>query len=1079
MPNLSFPFPALLVLFGTAFISSTVPAQWSEATTPRHVRHQRALEAFNNHQYALALHAFEGLMEEAPNASSDAFVEANYHAVMSALALYHRDAVHRVGTFISKFPESPYAKEAQWRLADHHYKRRNYGKAIEAFEDIRPRDLNLTRRNERRFKLGHALFEQERHEEARAQLYDILNVEGEFQSAAKYYFSHIAYLKGQSRVALDGFESIADDPDFKELVPLYIAQLLHATGQFDRLKDYAPPLMNEASGLDEEAVVEVAHLLGDAWYRDRAYDKAAPYLELAWEGKKGVERPSTFAYQVGFTRYKLGAWSDALACLMLATHDDDSLAQNAAYHMADCYLQLDDKPRAKQAFKTASLAPHDLGIQEDAFFNYAKLAFELSFNPFDDAIVAFETYLNQFPTSQRRDEAFRFLLQVHMTSRDYERALQALDNIVDPDETVTASAQVLSFNRAVELYQNKQPQRALDFFRRSRSYKVDPQLHAETFYWEGEILFGQGEYDQAAAAYATFSTTPGSYLSELHNDADYARGYAHYKNETYTDALSAFRAYLESKPEDDPARMRDAELRAADCFFALKSFDQAASHYDLVLARGVEPLDYALFQRAMSAKLDQDLEGQIERLDKLLETYPESHLVVEALFQGGRTHIELNQLAEAEAKLLRLVDGHAATPRAKQALVELCLVGVKLGQDDKVLTLWDRIRIDYGNDNVASDAYNIVEPLLIERGLLNDLPSAVGLDGDAIEQRIFESASFMAIENRCAEAIPRLKEYLRQYPAGPHFSEAQFYLGNCLFEEDSIESAYVAYVAVLAMPASEFTEASALGAATIAWNRGEHRQALGHYERLSEVAALQSNQLEADIGQMRCHYLLGQETEASDFAARVMYDPATPEDIRRTAKLWNARIACNQGLHDTVLEDLEDLVKFGGSAGAEAQYLIAERAFNAESFDLCEQALFTLIEASYEQVTWRNKGFLLLVSTYLGMDDLFQARATAESILANVSDPSVQEAVSDLLLTIDAREAAERAPVEELQPTMPADSLGSLLPADSLTVPVLANPASPTNPDSLDVDNITVPGSQEETSPEGGDDNLTPDSNDE
>ena len=44
-----------------------------------------------------------------------------------------------------------------------------------------------------------------------------------------------------------------------------------------------------------------------------------------------------------------------------------------------------------------------------------------------------------------------------MTSRDYERALQALDNIVDPDETVLASAQVLSFNRAVELFQNKQP----------------------------------------------------------------------------------------------------------------------------------------------------------------------------------------------------------------------------------------------------------------------------------------------------------------------------------------------------------------------------------------------------------------------------------------------------------------------------------------------------------------------------------------------------------------------------------------------------------------------------------------------
>ena len=426
----------------------------------------------------------------------------------------------------------------------------------------------------------------------------------------------------------------------------------------------------------------------------------------------------------------------------------------------------------------------------------------------------------------------------------------------------------------------------------------------------------------------------------------------------------------------------------------------------------------------MSAKLDQDLEGQTARLEQLLQAYPNSRLVVEALFQAGRTHIELNQLADAESKFLSLIEQHSATPRAKQALVELCLVGVKLGQDDKVLALWDRIRTEYGNDNVASDAYNIVEPLLIERGLLSDLPAAVGLDGDAIEKRIFESASFMALENRCAEAIPRLKEYLRQYPAGPHFSEAQFYLGNCLFDQDSTESAYDAYVAVLAMPACEFTEASALGAATC-MEPWQPQAGSWTYETLEEVATLQSNQLEAAIGQMRCHYLLGQESEASDFAARVMYDPATPEDIRRTAKLWNARIACNQGLHATVMEDLEELVKYGGSPGAEAQYLIAEKAFNEDAFDACEQALFTLIETSYEQETWRNKGFLLLVSTYLGMNDLFQARATAESILANVSTPSVQEAVSDLLLAIDAREAVERAPIAQPDTTATPTALTS------------------------------------------------------
>ena len=156
-----------------------------------------------------------------------------------------------------------------------------------------------------------------------------------------------------------------------------------------------------------------------------------------------------------------------------------------------------------------------------------------------------------------------------------------------------------------------------------------------------------------------------------------------------------------------------------------------------------------------------------------------------------------------------------------------------------------------------------------------------------------------------------------------------------------------------------------------------------------------------------------------------------------------------------------------GEALARGQYLIAEKAFNEDAFDACEQALFTLIETSYEQETWRNKGFLLLVSTYLGMNDLFQARATAESILANVSAPSVQEAVSDLLLTIDAREAAERAPIARPDTIATPDSLG------------LEVPQVPTTQDSLDVNEVNTPAPQDDNSSEEGDRDLTPDPNDE
>ena len=159
-----------------------------------------------------------------------------------------------------------------------------------------------------------------------------------FREPARYYFSHISYIKGNPQVALEGFESISSHPDFIDVVPTYIAQTLHATEQFSRLKEYGPPLLDESAGLDKKERTEISRLVGDAFYKDQDFESASPFLELAWEGTHGSDRKAEFAYEVGYTRYRIGAWSDALNVLAIAAREDDKLGQNATYHMADCYI---------------------------------------------------------------------------------------------------------------------------------------------------------------------------------------------------------------------------------------------------------------------------------------------------------------------------------------------------------------------------------------------------------------------------------------------------------------------------------------------------------------------------------------------------------------------------------------------------------------------------------------------------------------------------------------------------------------------------------------------------------------------
>ena len=90
--------------------------------------------------------------------------------------------------------------------------------------------------------------------------------------------------------------------------------------------------------------------------------------------------------------YKNGEYKQALAQLNMVASPgnkpvEDSLAQLAAYHMADCYLLLNEKNYARHAFKRAYDINKDPKVTEDALFNYAKLAYELSFDPYNEAII--------------------------------------------------------------------------------------------------------------------------------------------------------------------------------------------------------------------------------------------------------------------------------------------------------------------------------------------------------------------------------------------------------------------------------------------------------------------------------------------------------------------------------------------------------------------------------------------------------------------------------------------------------------------------------------------------------------------
>ena len=109
-------------------------------------------------------------------------------------------------------------------------------------------------------------------------------------------------------------------------------------------------------------------------------------------GKASLSAMSRSDYfYAGSVLYALKDYRQAIENFSKMTDRTDSIGQIANYNLGYCYIQTGDKVSAMGAFKDASSAGADPDIREDAFFNYAKLSFDLN----ADSSV-FQEYLREY-----------------------------------------------------------------------------------------------------------------------------------------------------------------------------------------------------------------------------------------------------------------------------------------------------------------------------------------------------------------------------------------------------------------------------------------------------------------------------------------------------------------------------------------------------------------------------------------------------------------------------------------------------------------------------------------------------------
>lgn len=968
--------------------------------------YQNALDLFQKSQYSAAIAEFENAQNHIADKESEIYSNAAYYKAVCALNLFNRNAAHLFRTFMQDYPESPRIAEARFQLGKYYYRKKDWKKVLEQYNEIDLFDLNLSQQHEYRFRKGYAHYQEDEKVQAKKELAEIIEIPNAFYEPGNYYYSQIAYEQGNYRTALNGFKRIENSEKFGKIVPYYITQIHFLEKNHKTLIEYATPFIEDPKTKRKS---EITKLLGEAHFALNDYEEAVKYLDL-YLSEPGIGNRGDY-FQLGFAHKQQGNCTDAVKFLQRVTYEDDSLAQAANYLQAECQLKLGAKPSAISSFKNAARSTYNKEIQEDALFSFALLSYETDYDPYNNAINAFIEYLEKFESGYRKDQVFEYLVDIYMNTKNYSSALASLETTMELDTRLKKIYQQLLYNLATEQFLNSDYVSAAKTYKKSRQTPEDKQIATLALYWRAEALYREKRYKAAAAEYESFIYEPGAILANEFTNAHYSIAYAYFQLKEYKNAASWFRKFV-NYDEADSLKINDALIRTGDAYFITKNYLLSLEFYEKALDFNLMDSDYTLYQLAMAQGVLKNRNEKIELLEQLIEDHPQSTYYPAAIYELGRSHMIDGQNDKALAVFNEIITNHKKSPYKKRAQVSKGLIYYNQNQNEQALELFKTVVEENPTYTDSKEALRAIKNIYVEAGRINEYEEYatnlgfLNVTRASIDSLNYESAEMQYLSGNKEKTIASFQAYLNEFDQPLFALNAHFYLAETYLRNNQPDSSLHHFEYVAERPLNKFSEEALRRAGDMNFKGENFIKAFKYYERLYDIAQNDDNRQQALIGKMKTADKLEKSTTALEAAEGVLALTKISKSTIVEALYIKARAMDLQGDSAHALAAYKLVTDSTNNRRAAAsKYRIAEILYLQNKLDTAEKAVFSLINHDPAYEYYLAKGLLLLADIYISKDDAFQAKATLQSILDNYEgDDEILKQSQDKLNEIIERE---------------------------------------------------------------------------
>lgn len=901
------------------------------------------------------------------------------YAVLCEAALGIPGYEGRMNEFIAEHPYSVLVPQIRYMHALNLFDRQDYEGAGAILETVPPSHIGRSKLDEYLFKKAYCDLEAGDTGRALLRFAEIDRRRlSDYTAPARYAAAYINYMEKNFHEALEWFGKASADARFRDMSNYYIMECRFMLKDYGFVTKHGEEMYNS---VPEDRRPHLARIISESWLVSGDAEMARKYYELSYSR---TEQPKTRAdwFYSGSVMYAVKDYRGAVECFGNMSSRTDSLGQVANYQLGYSYIQIKNKVAALDAFKDAALAYFDAAIAEDAYFNWAKLAFDIN----NDSSI-FRDYIRKYPDREKDDRIYSYIAVAALHNRDYAAAVDAYGMIDELDEGMKNNYMKANYLRAGQLVANGSYRLAVPCLKIAAYYSDrGSRFNQLTRFWLAESYYRSDKYDDALNVFTELYNASALYGMPESDLVPYGIAYCHFRKGDYPNALKWYGIYASGR---SAKYRKDALERSGDCYFIAKDYKNACSAYDAVVKDYYDADDiYPYYQAALSYGLSGKPDMKVAMLSKVFDASPESEFYPEAMYELGRAYVVREDDENAFRCFRTLADNVKDTTYVARAYIEMGSLSRNQSQFNEALGFYKTVVEQMPSSGYADDALAAIEAVYRTKNEPEEYLAYIetlGMGGsktpDEKEEMIFGSAEQIYLSANYQRAIVSLQSYKEKYPDGKNAGKADFYMGECYRSLGKYEQACDCYERVIADGTGSFVELSMLNFSDLSYKMERWEEAFGGYSSLYSAAKFENNKAVAMAGMMRSAYRGRKWNEAIKNADLVLFDPGTESGLRREADFVKAKsyLATSRrqeafGILGRLAEDVSD------GYGAEAAYLIILDSYDRGDFEEVREKAYAFADAGSGQNYWLAKIYMVLGDSFAESGELAQAKATFVSI---------------------------------------------------------------------------------------------------